>query len=147
MNGQLLFKFFIITTILLTVQTISMFGQECEKLSEGHYLFKHKTKGHKKVDFTLVISGDRFTVIKDGKEGFQGEIKWWQDNCKFKIYSDDNAPENFDSLDSVQKTLIRTSVSYGGSCYELIGKHKFRLTYCGNTHITMSEGRIIKRGR
>jgi len=129
------------------MQTLTAFGQDCETLTDGQYLFKHKTKGHKKADFILAISGDRFTVIKDGQEGLQGEIQWWPDNCKFKIYSDDKAPNNFDSLNSVQKTLIRTSLSYGGGCYELVDRHKFRLTYCGNVHITMSEGRVIKKGR
>jgi hypothetical protein len=40
--------------------------------------------------------------------------------------------------------LEKTYLSYGGSCYELNDKDKFRLTYCGNLHITMSEGRIVK---
>ncbi|CAN5211744.1 hypothetical protein BH09BAC3_BH09BAC3_25750 [soil metagenome] len=146
MNERQLIKLCITTTIL-TIGTLTAFGQDCEKLADGQYLFKHKTKGHKKADFTLSISGDQFIIIKDGQEGLKGEIKWWPDNCMFKIYSDDKAPDNLDSLNSVQKTLIRTSMSYGGSCYELVGRRKFRLTYCGNVHITMSEGRVIKKGR
>jgi hypothetical protein len=140
-------KYLVISTIIAASQTFTVFGQECKKLADGQYYIKHKTKGHRKADFTLTITGDQFTIIKDGQEELKGKIQWWPGNCLFKIYSDDRIPENFSSLDSVQKTLIRTSLSYGGSCYELISRHKFRLTYCGNVHITMSEGCIYKKGK
>ena len=65
----------------------------------------------------------------------------------FKLHSDNQVPVNMDSLDSVSKTLMKTSLSYGEGCYELTDRNKFRLTYCGNLHITMSEGRIIKKGQ
>ena len=59
MNERQLIKLFITTTIF-TIGTLTAFGQDCEKLTDGQYLFKHKTKGHKKADFILTISGDQF---------------------------------------------------------------------------------------
>ena|SRR5690606_15384691 len=146
MNRQLFLKVFITTTIL-TLQTLTAIGQDCEKLGDGQYLFKHKTKGHKKSDFKLVISGDSYTVIRDGHEELKGEILWSPDNCMFELNGDNEVPANIDSLDSVAKLLVKTSQSYGGSCYEITDKKEFRLTYCRNLHITMSEGRIIQKGR
>ena len=146
MNGQLLLKLFITTTIL-TIQTLTAFGQDCEKLGDGQYLFKHKTKGHKKSDFKLLITGDSYTLKKDGQEELKGEIQWSSDKCMFELHADNEVPVNIDSLDSVANLLVKTSLSYGGGCYEITDKKEFRLTYCGNLHITMSEGRIIKRGR
>ncbi len=135
----------IIATALLAIGSLVACGQDCERLTDGQYLFKYKAKDHKKADFILVITGSQFTIIKDGREEQRGEIKWWSDNCMFKIYSDDKALNNLDSLNTAEKILVRTSISYGGSCYELIGRRKFRLTYCGNLHITIGEGRIRKK--
>ena len=146
MTGQQLLKLFITTTIL-TIGTLTAFGQECEKLGDGQYLFKHKTKGHKTSDFRLLITADRYIIKRDGQEELKGEIKWSSDNCMFELHRDNEVPINIDSLDSVSKLLMKTSLSYGGGCYEITNKKKFRLTYCGNFHITMSEGRISKSGR
>lgn len=146
MTGRLLLNI-IITTTILTIGTLTAFGQDCEKLGDGQYLFKHKTKGHKNSNFRLVITGDRYVIKRDGQEELKGEIKWSSDNCMFDLHEDNEVPVNIDSLNSVAKQLMKTSLSYGGTCYEIADKKKFRLTYCGNLHITMSEGRIIKRGR
>ncbi|QOI98533.1 MAG: hypothetical protein HRU69_14015 [Flammeovirgaceae bacterium] len=146
MTGQQLLTLFITTTIL-TIGTLTAFGQDCEKLGDGQYLFKHKTKGHKKSDFRLLITGDRYNIKREGQEELKGDIKWSSDNCMFQLHGDNEVPINIDSLDSVSKLLMKTSSSYGGACYEITDKEKFRLTYCGNLHITMSEGRISKRRR
>lgn len=146
MDGQQILKLFITTTIL-TIGTLTAFGQDCEKLGDGQYLFKHKTKGHRKSDFRLLITGDRYTLKRDEQEELKGEIQWSSDNCMFELHVDNEVPVNIDSLNSVAKLLMKTSLSYGGTCYEITDKKKFRLTYCGNLHITMSEGRITKRGR
>lgn len=144
MNRQQQIKHIVATT-LLAIGSLIACGQDCTRLADGQYLFKHKAKEHKKADFILVISGSQFTVIKEGREEQKGEIKWWPDNCMFKIDSDDKVPDNPESLNAVENILVQTVISFGGSCYELIGKRKFRLTYCGNVHITKGEGRIIKK--
>jgi hypothetical protein len=134
----------IITTIILTFQTFTALGQECKKFGDGEYFFKHKTKEHRQADFRLIIKGDTFTIIHDGQEKSNGTIEWWPDNCLFQLKGDQNLKtENADSLNNVQKALL----SLGDSCYELDKKQNFRLTYCGNLHITKSEGRIIKKGK
>jgi len=137
----------IITTIILTIQTSTALGQECKKLGDGEYFFKHKTKEYRQADFGLIIKDDTYTIIHDGQEKSNGTIEWWTDNCMFKLNSDIQVEPNIDSLDSFSRTIYLTSKSYGGSCYEMTKGNKFRLTYCGNIHITKSEGRIIKKGR
>jgi hypothetical protein len=135
-------------------------GQECKSLDDGKYYFKHSTKGYRKTDFMLTITGDNYFITRDGEKYQKDRIKWWQDKCKFKLNSDDVlALEKNDSSNLVQKTgslnvlvntdpgdvLRKTFLSYGGTCYELNGRRRFRLTYCGNIHITLAEGRIIKK--
>lgn len=142
MDVLLILKIFL-STAILTMQTLTALGQDCAKLSDGEYRFKHKTKGHKKADFKLIITGDRYTLINNGEEN-TGQIQWWPDNCMFQLQMDNEVPINIDSLNSVSKLLMKTSTSYGGTCYEITDKNKFRLTYCGNLHITMSEGSISK---
>ena len=140
------FKQLFVGAILLIISALPVLGQDCKKLADGQYHFKHKTKVDRPADFTLTIKGNRYTFIKDGQKELVGEIQWWSD-CTFKLNADNQVPVNTDSLNSFQKRLVMTEISWGGRCYELTGKHRFRLTYCGNLHITMSEGRVIKRGR
>lgn len=118
------------------------FGQICTKLQDGKYNFKHTTHGHKKSDFVLRITGDSYAILKDGQTESKGKIEWWTDNCMFKL-----SAEHGQEIDTTGTSKIyqKTFQSYGGTCYELIEKNKFRLTYCGNLHITLSEGRIVKK--
>lgn len=139
---QVIFKHLIIAAMVLTFQSLTTFGQECKKLDDGQYYFKYKTKGYEKADFMLTIKGGRYFITKSGQEYPKGIIEWWADNCMFKLASDRNQViEKTDSLNIFQKTFL----SYGGYCYELTGKWKFRLTYCGNLPITSGEGRIVKK--
>lgn len=77
----------IITTIILTIQRYTVLGQECKKLGDGEYLFKHKTKEYSQSDFKLIIQGDSFTIINSGQENGKGRLEWWPDNCMFKLNS------------------------------------------------------------
>jgi hypothetical protein len=135
-------KHLVIATIILTIQTFTTFGQECKRLDDGQYFFKYKTKGYEKADFILTISGDTYSITKDGQEYPKGRIEWWSDNCMFKLNAHEKQKtEKADSSNAIQKTFL----SYGGYCYEIIDRRKFRLTYCGNLHITSGEGRVIKK--
>lgn len=122
-------------------------GQDCRKLEDGTYLFKHKTKGHSSADFLLTVKGDEYTMLrKSSQESSTGQITWWPSNCLFKLSSQQiEVPKNLDSLNSAQQILIKTELSYGGTCYELVSERKFRMTYCGNLHITKSEGKIVRK--
>jgi len=132
----------ILLTTVLTTQIIIASGQSCKKLADGQYNFKHTTKGHKKADFVLTITGGTYYIVKDGQRESGGKIEWWTDNCMFKLNGEHGQEtKTTDSTDTFQKTFQ----SNGGTCYELTGENKFRLTYCGNLHITLSEGRIISR--
>ncbi len=90
----------------------------------------------------MIISGDRYTLKKDSQEESKGEILWLSDNCMFKLNADDLATVNIDSLSSIAQILMK---SYDGGCYEVSDKKEFRFTHCGNLHITLSEGRILKK--
>ncbi len=137
-------RYLFITTIVLTIQTSIILGQEYKKLGDGEYLLKHKTKEYRQSDFRLLIQGESFKIIKGGQENGKGRIEWWPDNCMFKLNSGQTQrTEKIDSLNNVQMALL----SLGDSCYELTGRQKFQLTYCGNLHITKSEGRITKKGK
>jgi len=108
----------------------------------------------------LTIEGDSYFITKDNQTYGRKEIEWWSDNCMFKLNSDENQIKvKADSTSRLQKgdsinvlrnmdgvaALQNTFSSYGGHCYELTNRRKFRLTYCGNLHITIAEGRIIRK--
>jgi hypothetical protein len=127
--------------IILTIQTLTAWGQECKKLDDAQYFVKHKTKGQKKSSFRLTIANDMYFITRDGKEYPKGKIQWSPYGCMFKLDSDQPQMTKADSMSVIGKMFI----SNGGYCYELNARRKFRLTYCGNLHITISEGRIIKK--
>ncbi|MGC3945535.1 MAG: hypothetical protein QM762_13630 [Chryseolinea sp.] len=140
---------------------LTAFGQECRKLEDGQYSFKHKTKAYKKADFTLTIAGDFYFITKDGHEYPNGRIEWWTDNCMFRLNADEgqrieerigtrSEPQDTDSikirpLPDPISVLEKTNLSCGEYCYEIVNRRTFRLTYCGNLHITSAEGRIGKK--
>ena len=133
-----------IMTIMLTIQAMTSTGQECKRLDDGQYLFKHTTKGQKKANFLLMIKGDTYFVTKDGQNFPEGKIEWWPDNCMFKLTSSQPpVKKNTDSLSVLEKTFQ----SYDGYCYEVYDSRKFTMTYCGNVHITLGEGRIVRKRR
>ncbi len=144
MNRQLIVKL-LVTISLLAFQAIPSFSQDCQRLSDGKYEFKHIAKELRISDFTLIISGERYTVITKSRAKSKGKIEWWPDNCMFKLVEDNQVPITENQLNSNDTILAKTLLSFGGSCYEITGRKKFRLTYCGNLHITKSEGRITKR--
>jgi hypothetical protein len=136
-----------LTALILTVLSLYSFGQECERLADGEYLFKYKTKELRGFNFLLVVQGDGYTVVTNNHVNDSGYLEWWPDSCMVKLRSSSPIKVSTDSLDSFQNTLERTYSSYGGDCVEIVKGNMFRMTYCGNLHITKGEGRIIKKRR
>ena len=157
-------KYTLLILVVLVIQGSATLAQDCSRLADGRYYFRFKAKNHKESDFMLTVMGETYFITRQGKEYPRGRIEWWPDNCMFKLSSDnegtkDEALTKEDSLSSsgkgdseikVQETdgiaiLRKTFMSWGDYCYEITNGRKFRLTYCGNLHITSGAGRIIKK--
>jgi hypothetical protein len=134
-----------VTTLCCTVfGVVTLHGQHCEKLENGSYRFKPRTKGY--VEYELRITGNDFVshFIPRPKErkwvsetDTKGKIEWKSD-CIFIL-----TPEKTSATDSLN-FLKRIPKDWGELCVELNGFRKYRVTYTGNLEITTCKGRIVK---
>src|SRR5688572_32925274 len=88
--------------LLLSFQTFVASGQDCKKLTDGKFRFKHKTKGYEKVDFTFVIAGDHYTKVNYDKTESKGKLEWFS-TCLFTLHPDSSQTSlRSDSLNDVE---------------------------------------------
>jgi hypothetical protein len=115
----------------------SLRGQDCKKLENGKYKVKPKSKLYK--DYFLIINNDDFTIIRENGEQAKGQIKW-TDDCIFV-------------LDYAEKIQVDTASfgykihrGWGQQCYELSERNNrtFRMTWTGNLHVQLYEGKLKK---
>jgi hypothetical protein len=132
----------IVTLVLLFLhQSFITVGQDCKKLQDGQYKVKFKSR-YEKPDYTLLVTGDSIQILNKNEKVTKGRIEWLS-GCYFKFHLEDDTQKNgkIDSLNNIQSALL----TLGEPCYEFLNeKNEFRETYCGNLHITISEGQIIK---
>ena len=131
---------YLATAIFLTIIIIipSFKTQDCDKLEDGLYDVVVTTKGYE--NFELILDGNQFKIIhKDGHLN-SGTLDWI--NCDLIL----RKPKvNLDTLSEFDKKIYLL----GDLVYEINRKNKnkikFRLTQTGNPHITINEGRLIKK--
>lgn len=127
----------IIVIFLIAYILVSAYGQDCKKLENGKY--KVKSKGYD--SYILSIDNENFTVLDKNAELKKGKIEWDTDVfCIFVLNYEENI--EFQEPDTLKFDYIHKG--WGKPCYELLGINKFRMTWTGNLHITLYEGKIIK---
>lgn len=134
-NGN--FKIFSIVIITILLKVNLVFGQDCDKLSDGKYKVKFD-KQYGGGSYTLILEGDQFTETIKGKD-FNGKVEI-NENCKLLL----DHKMQLDTTNAVQRVFFNSQQPY----FEFEGtrgkKLRFRLTGFGGPHITAGTGAMTK---